>query len=183
MIRWVTKQSPLFKIGALQCIGPTNGWSPQMIKGRLQLFQEQLFFSLEAERDDDFKQYDQSIRILQQFQSAPLSTFSFYQMFEKIAEEDWIQTTTSMEDLNVLFNLQFQIPVILLNGTSHTLTNKEIERWLQQATPSLKEGQQDVTYLFCFPPTTDSTTIEDRLQRAAQFFNQIHGGEQRVTLL
>lgn len=49
----ITEFIPNFKVGIIEYKGITVGESPQMLKGRLQLFQESIYFDLEGKNVTD----------------------------------------------------------------------------------------------------------------------------------
>ena len=165
--------SQFIRIGRITYHNATNGKSPQMIKGRLQLFQEQLYFSIEQSSDTLqqwhlFKDHWPSISTI------PFTTTLFYQMFQQIAEEKWLHRTTSMEDMTILFNLQFQLPVFLS-------TKQHFD--LQHMIESVPEGKQTVYQHFFFPQSIALLHAQEQLERAAQFFDHIHGGQYTIEWL
>ncbi len=162
--------SKFIRIGRVTYYDATNGKSPQMIKGRLQLFQEQLYFSIEQSQDA-LKQWNQLKNNWSSISTIPFTTTLFYQMFQKIAEERWIHRSSSMEDMTVLFNLQFQLPVFL---SMHQ--NIDIQKMIEP----IPEGKHTVYQHFFFPQSIEQSLAEEQIERAAQFFDHIHGGHYTI---
>ncbi len=165
--------SQFIRIGRVTYHKATNGKSPQMIKGRLQLFQEQLYFSID-QSSDTLQQWHQFKNDWPSISTIPFTTTLFYQMFQQIAEEKWLHRATSMEDMTILFNLQFQLPVFLS-------TEQQID--LQNMIESIPEGQQTVYQYFFFPQSMELSDAQEQLERAAQFFDHIHGGQYTIDWL
>lgn len=108
---------PDFKVAIIQYNRSSVSDSPQMIKGRLQLFQEQLFFELEERELSDVEGIYQWRNI---FEKLGVDT-NHYQssvesMYKKIREQVYIESHSSAIDLNTLFSLQYGIPSSMYNA-------------------------------------------------------------------
>lgn len=133
---------PELKIGINHYTKLTVSESPQMLKGRMHLFQEQLFFELEDKTLNDFPGIsawrDVSNRLglnTDQIQSS-VETF-----FKRIQQQDYVQPFNSAIDLNNFFSLQYEIPVGL-----YDLSN--IVGDIQFSTGSVEDGYDGVNGRF-----------------------------------
>ena len=109
---------PNFKVAVIQYNKSTVSDSPQMLKGRLQLFQEQLFFELEERDLNDVEGIQEWRTILQTLGADPLQhKTSVETMYRQIREQLYVETHSSAIDLNTLFSLQYGIPSGMYNSS------------------------------------------------------------------
>lgn len=103
---------PAFKIGINYYTKITVSESPQMFRGRMQLFQEQLFFELEDKPIGDYLIL-QEWRQLWKALGADPNRYrpSAEALFRRIKKQQYLQPFNSAVDLNNFFSLQYQIPV------------------------------------------------------------------------
>ncbi|WP_371811547.1 B3/4 domain-containing protein [Sporosarcina sp. Te-1] len=103
---------PDLKIGLIYYNKITVSESPQMLKGRLQLFQEQLFFDLEDKALTDFPGIREWRTAWKAFGADP-SRYrpSVEALYRRIKKQNYIAPYHSAVDLNNFFSLQYQIPV------------------------------------------------------------------------
>ena len=157
------------RIGLIHYTKIQVGHSPQMLRGRLRLFQEQLFFELED-------------RPLQETSFTQFQPSTFYDTIEKIQREEWQSLTNSGEDINLLYALQFSFPVHL-NGNiqaDYIIDSGALQRPL---TEMVDESTTAAIQLFYFPNELTEEECQQRLEAARQFFFQIHGGTSTTYIL
>lgn len=107
---------PDFKVAIIHYNSTTVSDSPQMLKGRLQLFQEQLFFELE---ERPLNQID-GIREWRHVWKALGANPTRYRpsaeaMYRRVSKQDYMKSHSSAIDLNTLFSLQYGIPSGMYN--------------------------------------------------------------------
>lgn len=106
------KNLPTFKIGLNHYTKITVSESPQMLKGRLQLFQELLYFDLEEKTTADFPGVKEWHDVWETLGAdATLSPHSTESFMQQIAKQNYIKTVNSAVDLTTFFSLQYQIPI------------------------------------------------------------------------
>lgn len=107
---------PTFKIGINHYTKITVSESPQMLKGRLQLFQEQLFFELDDKAVTDFKGIQEWRDVWKRFGANPSRYRSSIEaLMRRIAKENYLQPFNSAVDMNNFFSLQYEIPIGIYN--------------------------------------------------------------------
>lgn len=86
--------------------------SPQMIKGRLQLFQEYLYFDLENKEITDFPGVKEWRDVWKAFGANPsLHHHSLEALMRRIAKLNYLEPFHSAVDLNNFFSLQYEMPI------------------------------------------------------------------------
>ncbi|GKV69871.1 hypothetical protein NCCP2716_23690 [Sporosarcina sp. NCCP-2716] len=102
---------PDFKLGIIHYNKTTVSESPQMLKGRLQLFQEQLFFELEERQLTDIQGIQEWRAIWKAFGADPgRYRSSVESLYRRIRKQEYLESHSSAIDLNTLFSLQYGIP-------------------------------------------------------------------------
>lgn len=103
---------PSFKVGMIHYNKIIVDESPQMIKGRLQLFQEQLFFELDEKSFADFEGVREWRSTWKAFGGNP-SRYrpSNEALLRRIKKQQYISSVQSAVDLNNFFSLQYDIPI------------------------------------------------------------------------
>ena len=102
---------PDLKLGINHYTKITVSESPQMLKGRLQLFQEQLFFELEKKPFTDFPGLQAWRKTWKAFGADPNRYRpSAEALFRRIKKQNYLQPFHSAVDLNTFFSLQYEIP-------------------------------------------------------------------------
>lgn len=103
---------PQFKVGIITYKDITVGASPQMLKGRLQLFQESLFFDLQEKDLTDFKGIKEWREIFKAIGTDP-SRYrpSAEALYRRIKKQNYLPSVHSAIDLNNFFSLQFEAPI------------------------------------------------------------------------
>ena len=103
---------PAFKLGLNHYTKITVSESPQMLKGRLQLFQEFLFFDLEDKPITDFSGIKEWREVWKLFGANPSRyRHSTEALMRRIAKENYINPFHTAVDLNTFFSLQYEIPI------------------------------------------------------------------------
>lgn len=108
---------PDFKIGTIHYNNITVSDSPQMLKGRLQLFQEQLFFDLEDKEITDFPGLLEWQLIWKALGTDP-SRYrpSAEALFRRIKKQNYLPSIHSAVDMNSFLSLQYEIPLGLYDA-------------------------------------------------------------------
>ena len=103
---------PDFKIGIIHYTKITVSDSPQMIKGRMQLYQENLFFEMQDTPVTD-RPGIQEWRTLWKTLGADPNRYrhSAESLMRRIAKQNYLTPLHSAVDLNNFFSLQYEIPV------------------------------------------------------------------------
>ncbi|QUG42784.1 hypothetical protein KD050_05820 [Psychrobacillus sp. INOP01] len=108
----IVKIEPSFKIGIIHYTKIVVTSSPQMLKGRLQLFQEQLFFELDDKAVTDFDGIKEWRALWKKFGADPNRYRpSMEAMYRRIAKQNYITPMHSAVDLNNFFSMQYEIPM------------------------------------------------------------------------
>jgi DNA/RNA-binding domain of Phe-tRNA-synthetase-like protein len=99
--------------------------SPQMLKGRMHLYQEHLFFDLQDKELTDYPGIKEWRALWKKFGADPgRYRPSMEAMMRRIRNQKYLQPLNSGVDLNTFFSLQYEIPVGLydvsqIEGDSH----------------------------------------------------------------
>ncbi|WP_277587155.1 B3/B4 domain-containing protein [Psychrobacillus antarcticus] len=108
----IVKIEPTFKIGIIHYTKIVVTSSPQMLKGRLQLFQEQLFFEMDDKVVTDFDGIKEWRALWKKFGADPNRYRpSMEAMYRRIAKQNYITPMHSAVDLNNFFSMQYEIPM------------------------------------------------------------------------
>lgn len=108
----IAKIEPTFKIGIINYTKIIVTSSPQMLKGRLQLFQEQLFFEMDDKSVTDFDGIKEWRALWKKFGADPNRYRpSMEAMYRRITKQNYITPMHSAVDLNNFFSLQYEIPM------------------------------------------------------------------------
>ena len=103
---------PNFKIGIIHYTKIVVSSSPQMLKGRLQLFQEQLFFEMEEKKVTEFDGIKEWRALWKKFGADPNRyRHSTEALYRRIAKQNYITPMHSAVDLNNFFSMQYEIPM------------------------------------------------------------------------
>ncbi|MDN7247374.1 phenylalanine--tRNA ligase beta subunit-related protein [Planococcus shenhongbingii] len=108
---------PDFKIGFIHYNNITVSDSPQMLKGRLQLFQEQLYFDLEEKELTDFPGLLEWQLIWKALGADP-SRYrpSAEALYRRIKKQNYLKPIHSAVDMNSFLSLQYEIPLGLYDA-------------------------------------------------------------------
>lgn len=112
---------PGFKTGIITYKDITVGASPQMLKGRLQLFQESLFFDLQEKELTDFKGIKEWREVFKAVGTDP-SRYrpSAEALYRRIKKQNYISSVHSAIDLNNFFSLRFEVPIGIYDSKNLT---------------------------------------------------------------
>lgn len=108
---------PEFKIGIIHYNNITVSDSPQMLKGRLQLFQEQLFFDLEDKDLFDFPGLLEW-KLIWKALGADSNRYrpSAEALYRRIKKQNYLTPVHSGVDMNNFLSLQYEIPLGLYDA-------------------------------------------------------------------
>ncbi|MCJ1909318.1 B3/B4 domain-containing protein [Planococcus ruber] len=103
---------PDFKIGIIHYNNITVSDSPQMLKGRLQLFQEQLYFDLNEKELMDFPGLLEWKLAWKALGADPNRyRHSAEALFRRIKKQNYLKPVHSGVDMNNFLSLQYEIPL------------------------------------------------------------------------
>jgi DNA/RNA-binding domain of Phe-tRNA-synthetase-like protein len=103
---------PDFKAGIIHYRGIEVGESPQMLKGRLQLFQESIYFDLQDQSVTDFPGISEWRDVFRKTGKDPNRyRHSAEALYRRIGKQNYLGTINSAIDLNNFFSLRYQVPV------------------------------------------------------------------------
>ncbi|MEH7385624.1 phenylalanine--tRNA ligase beta subunit-related protein [Bacillus sp. JJ1521] len=103
---------PDFKVGIIQYDHIEVGDSPQMIRGRLQTFQESLFFDLEDKPVTDVKGIAEWRDIFKKVGTDPNRYRpSVEAIYRRVQKQNFLNSIHSAADLNNFFSIQYEIPI------------------------------------------------------------------------
>ena len=103
---------PNFKVGVIHYRNIHVGESPQMVKGRLQLFQESLFFDLEDKNVNELEGIKEWRQIFKLVGKDPNRyRHSAEALYRRVKKQNYLQPVNSSIDLNNFFSLQYEIPI------------------------------------------------------------------------
>ncbi|MEH7225628.1 phenylalanine--tRNA ligase beta subunit-related protein [Bacillus sp. JJ1566] len=103
---------PDFKVGIIQYDHIEVGDSPQMIRGRLQTFQESLFFDLEDKPVSDVDGIAEWREIFKKVGTDPNRYRpSIEAIYRRVQKQNFLNSIHSAADLNNFFSIQYEIPV------------------------------------------------------------------------
>ena len=132
----ITTLIPHFKLGIIEYKGITVGESPQMLKGRLQLFQESIFFDLEGKAVTDLPSIQEWRQIFKQTGKDPNRyRHSAEALYRRIQKQNYLASTQSAIDVNNFFSLQYQVPIGIydvekIHGSVSVRIGEEKEEYL-----------------------------------------------------
>ena len=103
---------PDFKIGIIHYTKITVSDSPQMIKGRMQLYQDNLFFEMQDTPVTERPGIQEWRTLWKTFGADPNRyRHSAESLMRRIAKQNYLTPLHSAVDLNNFFSLQYEIPV------------------------------------------------------------------------
>lgn len=113
----ITEIIPDFKVGIIHYNNITVSDSPQMLKGRLQLFQEQLFFDLEDKEVSDYPGLLEWKLIWKALGADPNRYRpSAEALFRRVKKQNYLTPVHSGVDMNNFLSLQYEIPLGLYDA-------------------------------------------------------------------
>lgn len=103
---------PGFSVGIIQYKDIQVGKSPQMLKGRLQLFQESIYFDLLEKNVTELEGIKEWRGIFKKTGKDPNRyRHSAEALYRRVAKQNYLQSIHSAIDLNNFFSLEYQIPI------------------------------------------------------------------------
>ncbi|MEH7072556.1 B3/B4 domain-containing protein [Neobacillus drentensis] len=110
--REITERIPNFKVGIIEYKNIIVGDSPQMIRGRLQLFQESIYFDLENKNVSDLPGIQEWRTIFKTFGKDPNRYRpSVEALYRRVQKQNYLSSVQSAIDINNFFSLQYQVPI------------------------------------------------------------------------
>lgn len=110
--RAICDRVPGFSVGIIVYKDIQVGASPQMLKGRLQLFQESIYFDLLEKNVTDLDGIKEWRSIFKTTGKDPNRyRHSAEALYRRIAKQNYLQSVHSAIDLNNFFSLEYQIPI------------------------------------------------------------------------
>jgi DNA/RNA-binding domain of Phe-tRNA-synthetase-like protein len=108
----ISELIPDFKVGIIEYSNITVGESPQMLKGRLQLFQESIYFDLEDKSVADVPGIHEWRTIFKKTGKDPNRyRHSAEALFRRVKKQNYFASGQSAVDLYNFFSLQYQVPI------------------------------------------------------------------------
>ncbi len=103
---------PDFKIGIIHYDQIIVGNSPQMVKGRFQLFQESIYFDLEGKNVTELDGIKEWRQIFKKIGKDPNRyRHSAEALYRRVQRQNYIQPVHSATDINNFFSLQYRVPI------------------------------------------------------------------------
>jgi DNA/RNA-binding domain of Phe-tRNA-synthetase-like protein len=103
---------PGFSVGIIEYKDIQVGESPQMLKGRLQLFQESIYFDLLEKNVTELEGIKEWRGIFKTTGKDPNRyRHSAEALYRRIAKQNYLHSIHSAIDLNNFFSLEYQIPI------------------------------------------------------------------------
>jgi DNA/RNA-binding domain of Phe-tRNA-synthetase-like protein len=132
----ITKKIPNIKLGMIIYKDIIVGDSPQMVKGRLQLFQESIYLELEEKNVTDLPGVQEWRQIFKLTGKDPNRyRHSAEALFRRIKKQNYLSPIQSAIDINNFFSLQYQVPIGIydinqLTGSLKVQLGREGEEYL-----------------------------------------------------
>ena len=112
----LTQKISSFKIGLIHYNRITVGDSPQMIKGRMQMYQENLYFELQNTPVTERSGIREWRQTLKQLGADPNRyRHSAEALMRRISKQQYLSPIHSAVDLNNFFSLQYELPIGIYN--------------------------------------------------------------------
>ncbi len=127
---------PNFKVGVIHYRNINVAQSPQMIKGRMQLFQESLYFELEDKNVNELEGIKEWRQLFKTIGKDPNRyRHSAEALYRRVKKQNYLQPVNSSIDLNNFFSLQYEMPIGIydlekLTGDISIRLGKEGEEYL-----------------------------------------------------
>lgn len=103
---------PNFKLGVIEYRNITVAESPQMLKGRLRLFQESIYFDLEDKNVADLPGIGEWRAIFKKTGKDPNRyRHAAEALYRRVQKQNYLSSVNSAVDLNTFFSLQYQVPI------------------------------------------------------------------------
>ena len=108
----ITSAVPGFKAGVIHYHDIEVGDSPQMLKGRLQLFQESIFFELQDKNVTDIEGVAEWRDAFKMTGKDPNRyRHSAEALYRRVKKQNYLSTINTAIDLNNFFSLQYEVPI------------------------------------------------------------------------
>ncbi|MCM3567979.1 B3/4 domain-containing protein [Neobacillus mesonae] len=108
----LTELIPHFKMGVIEYQNIIVEDSPQMLKGRLQLFQESIYFDLEDHNLTEIPGIQEWRAIFKKTGKDPNRyRHSAEALFRRVKKQNYLPSIQSATDLNNFFSLKYQVPI------------------------------------------------------------------------
>ncbi|WP_040204328.1 B3/B4 domain-containing protein [Neobacillus jeddahensis] len=108
----IIEKIPNFKVGMIEYKNITVGDSPQMIKGRLQLFQESIYFELQDKQVSDLPGIREWRSIFKTTGKDPNRyRHAAEALYRRVQKQNYLTSVQSAIDINNFFSLQYQVPI------------------------------------------------------------------------
>ncbi|OIK09748.1 hypothetical protein BIV60_22965 [Bacillus sp. MUM 116] len=112
------EKAPDFKVGVIEYENITVGDSPQMVKGRLQLFQESIYFELENKNVTELPGIQEWRSVFKKTGKDPNRyRHSAEALYRRVQKQNYLVPMQSAIDLNNFFSLQYQVPIGIYDMT------------------------------------------------------------------
>ncbi|MBG9826356.1 hypothetical protein ABE33_09050 [Bacillus safensis] len=184
-------QNPSIHVGQIEYSHIEVGTSPQMLKGRLRLFQESLFFEYEDKVLEEVSAIKEWTDILKDVPFLPL--------LSNIQKEQFIDSTNSVQDLSIFFSLKYFLPILTLDAdrikgplslAKHEAGHIEWQDsaglnglFSQASKAQISQDTKNILQIILFPPSISREKSEALIQSLTNMFVQIHGGESKYELI
>ncbi|NMW03124.1 hypothetical protein HKK70_15220 [Bacillus safensis] len=184
-------QNPSIHVGQIEYSHIEVGTSPQMLKGRLRLFQESLFFEYEDKVLEEVSAIKEWTDILKDVPFLPL--------LSNIQKEQFIDSTNSVQDLSIFFSLKYFLPILTLDAdrikgplsvAKHEAGHIEWQDsaglnglFSQASKAQISQDTKNILQIILFPPSISREKSEALIQSLTKMFVQIHGGESKYELI
>jgi DNA/RNA-binding domain of Phe-tRNA-synthetase-like protein len=108
----IIERIPNFKLGVIEYKNIIVGESPQMLRGRLQLFQESIYFDLENKPVTELPGIQEWRSIFKKNSKDPNRYRpSVEALYRRIQKQNYLSSVQSAIDINNFFSLQYQVPI------------------------------------------------------------------------
>lgn len=108
----IIEKIPNFKVGIIVYKNITVAESPQMIRGRLQLFQESIYFDLENKNVTELSGIQEWRNIFKIYGKDPNRYRpSVEALYRRVQKQNFLSSIQSATDINNFFSLQYQVPI------------------------------------------------------------------------
>ena len=184
-------QNPSIHVGQIEYSHIEVGTSPQMLKGRLRLFQDSLFFEYE---DKVLKE----VPAIKEWTDL-LTDVPFLPILADIQKEQFIDSTNSVQDLSIFFSLKYFLPILTFDADriKEPLSLEKDEAghivwqddaglkglFSQASRAQISQDTKNILQIILFPPSISREKIEALIQSLTKIFVQIHGGESQYELI
>ncbi|MBD3861653.1 hypothetical protein IEE86_18285 [Bacillus sp. 28A-2] len=184
-------KSPSIDVGQIEYSHIEVGTSPQMLKGRLRLFQESLFFEYEDKILEEIPAIKEWTDLLKDVPFLPL--------LSRIQKEQFIDSTNSVQDLSIFFSLKYFLPILTLDadqlkgplslfkndtGQIEWQDGAGLKGLLSEASKAqISQDTHNILQIILFPPSISREKSEALIQSLTKMFIQIHGGDSTYELI